>query len=99
MEAWNIGRGGLGEERTIDFQNNFCFSTVSVIAFFNALSDRQHFLVKCFFLPFILVEYTPSPSVRPCRALHNHTKTANAGPALTCKGGCKLGTVSSVLRS
>jgi hypothetical protein len=62
MEAWGIDCGGLGEERTINFQNNFCFSTVSVIAFFNTLSDREHSLVKCFFLPFILVGYTPSPS-------------------------------------
>jgi hypothetical protein len=54
-----------------------------------------------------LSSISPSPSslssvrhrlqVRPCWALHNHTKTVNAGPALTCKRGCKLGTVSSGL--
>jgi hypothetical protein len=79
--------------------NTFCFSTVSITSSFKMSKLTPP------------ITSIPSPSissssssvrhhlqVRLCRALHNHTKTVNAGPALTCKRGCKLGTVSSGLQ-
>jgi hypothetical protein len=113
MGARNIDYDGLDEERIIlrgqvidrDAENH----QLSNLLLLNCLSPRRSScpdsLPPIASIPSSSISSSPSSSssvrhrlqVRLCRALHTHTKTVNAGPALTCKRGCRLDTVSSVL--